>query len=107
MQLHEAKILFETDDDTISKDGHIQWWCDNYNKAAELAGIKNVCEDLKGYLEEAGFQDVKVVIKKLPINPWPKHARKKVCTYMSARSRPRICGNCAANIVCRSSGNGG
>ena len=37
-----------------------------------------------GYLEEAGFQDVKVVVKKVPINPWPKHPRKKVCTCLSA-----------------------
>ena len=49
-----------------------------FHEAGKLAGLKDVCEDLEGYLLGAGFIDVRVVIKKLPIGPWPKERKKKV-----------------------------
>lgn len=78
VQLHESHIVFESDDDSIPKGGAIDTHCARFLKAAEMAGLKNVCPELEGYLLDAGFVDVRVVIKKLPLSPWPKDPRKKV-----------------------------
>lgn len=78
VQLRESELLFKTDDDTIPKGGAIDKFVAKFTEAIGLAGLKNVCEDLEGYLLDAGFVDVRVVVKKLPIGPWPKDPKKKV-----------------------------
>lgn len=78
VQLLECRISFHSDDDSIPKGGHIERWTDRFNRAAQRAGLRDVCEELEQYLVNAGFVDVRVVVKKLPIGPWPKDPAKKV-----------------------------
>lgn len=79
MQLHEAQAIIETDDNTIPKNGGIETYVKLLKEAANLAGLKWVSKDLEGYLRDAGFVDVRAVIKKMPIGPWPKEPKMKVC----------------------------
>lgn len=76
--MHESGTRFSTDDDTIPKGGAIEEYQGYFDQAASLVGLKDVREDLEGYLRDAGFVDVHVVVKKLPIGPWPKDPSKKV-----------------------------
>lgn len=78
VQLQETKALFESDDNSIPKGGAIELHCNRYLEAAEVAGLENVAPELESYLLNAGFVDVRVVVKKLPLAPWPKDPRKKV-----------------------------
>lgn len=84
---------FQTDDDTIPKGGAIESHIAKYLKACDIVGLKNVCEDLEGYLLDAGFVDVRVVVKKIPIGPWPKETKKKVCACLA-----HVEGDLAADI---------
>ena len=78
MQLQEASLIFHTDDDSISKGGSLDTYQQNFLKACKLAGIEGVAPILESSLRDAGFVDVRVVIKKLPLGPWPKEPKKKV-----------------------------
>lgn len=42
-----------------------------------MAGIHEKIHELEGYLCDAGFSDVRVVVKKLPLGPWAKDPKKK------------------------------
>ena len=76
--MHEAQVTFATDDDSVPKDGPVDRWQKSFQKAAKLAGMEEVTDKLESHLLKAGFVDVKVVIKKLIIGPWPKDPKKKV-----------------------------
>lgn len=78
VQLHENEIDFKSDDDSIPKGGFIEQYQQNFEKAAALVGIQEASHKLEGYLLDAGFIDVKVVIKKLPMGPWVKDRKSKV-----------------------------
>lgn len=70
--------IFATDDASIPPGGPL----DDYNKAlgrgvAEM-GLVDIAPKLESLLIEAGFVDVKVVIKKIPVGPWAKDKKKKV-----------------------------
>ena len=77
VQLHEAALRISTDDDTIPKGGAVEEYQRNFDEAAEPAGLEDVTEDLEQWLLDAGFVDVRVVVKKLPLGPWPKESSKK------------------------------
>lgn len=77
----EARMLFESDDDTIPKGGSMDQYISAMRQSMELAGFEDVPPKLEGYLKAAGFVDIKIVIKKLPMNPWPKDRKKKVCFH--------------------------
>lgn len=49
-----------------------------FKRAAEIVGLKEVHKKLESYLRMAGFVDIRVIIKKLPIGPWAKDKNKKV-----------------------------
>lgn len=70
---------FSTDDDSAPKCGYLAEYRECFEEATTRAGLKDVRVDLEGYLLDAGFVDVRVVVKKLPIGPWPKDPKKKVC----------------------------
>lgn len=70
---------FSTDDDSAPKGGYLAEYRECFEEATTRAGLKDVCVDLEGYLLDAGFVDVRVVVKKLPVGPWPKDPKKKVC----------------------------
>lgn len=80
LECHESRMAFESDDDTVPKGGYIEQYIDALAKAMKLAGFEDVPPKLEGYLKDAGFVDVKVIIKKLPIGGWPKDPKKKVCS---------------------------
>jgi hypothetical protein len=103
VQLHENRTVIACDDGTIPKGGWIEKYQVAFDKAAELAGIKEVSQELEGYLVEAGFVDVKAVVKKLPIGPWPKDKKKKVSTKLPAvPARENRCPLSHANSLCES-----
>lgn len=72
---------FCSDDDTIPKDSSMKLWSDALKKSCELAGFEDVPTKLEQYLKDAGFVDVRVTLKKLPLGPWPKDAQKKVSVF--------------------------
>lgn len=78
MQIYESRTILQSDDNTIPIGGKIARYIECFHKGAELAGIKDVCEDLEGYLKDAGFVDVQIVIKKRPIGPWARDKKMKV-----------------------------
>ena len=71
--------MFETDDDSIPKSGDAAKYQETFDKAVRLADLpEDVGPNLQTYLQQAGFVDIKVVVKKLPIGPWPRDRKKKV-----------------------------
>jgi hypothetical protein len=80
VQLMEFKTCpgMISDDDTIVKDGHQQYYQKQMDKAQLDAGLVDIAPLLESYLKDAGFEDIKVVIKKLPLGPWAKDRKKKV-----------------------------
>ena len=77
MQLYESETWYRSDDGTLAKDGAIEHFQSLFRDASNIVGLTNVCQDLEGYLLGAGFEDVRVVVKKLPVGPWPKDPKKK------------------------------
>ena len=78
MQLLEFSMAFSTDDSSIPEGGYIRRYETALNKAASLAGLHDASTHLKSYLQDAGFVDVRVVIKKLPVGVWPRDPKQKV-----------------------------
>lgn len=78
VQLHESAMKWYTDDDSIPKGGALESYQKLLNKALDLAGAREICIELESHLIKAGFVDVKVAVKKLPIGTWAKDRRKKV-----------------------------
>jgi hypothetical protein len=88
VQLHETEMTFSNDDDSLPKGGYLERYYNDGTKALQLAGLVDKSDKLEGYLKDAGFVDVKVVVKKLPVGPWPKQEKQKV-TPTSAL--PHLC----------------
>ena len=77
VQLHEVSLPFYSDDNSVPPGGSLQKYQENLLKAVRLAGVQDVTPQLEGYLLDAGFTDVRVVVKKLPLGPWAKDKKKK------------------------------
>lgn len=78
VQFHEAQVQFLSDDDTIPKGGYIEQWQSNFGKAAAVAGLQEVTDKLETCAEDAGFEGIRVVVKKFPVGPWAKNPKMKV-----------------------------
>jgi hypothetical protein len=78
VQLLELNVEFTTDDNSVPKGGYIERYQKAYNEAAKQAGLKNPVAELGDYLRGAGFVDVAVAVRKLPVGPWAKDPQKKV-----------------------------
>jgi cyclopropane fatty-acyl-phospholipid synthase-like methyltransferase len=78
VQFQETRTKFGCDDDSIPKGGFIEKYEISFNKAAGLAGFEDATYRIEEYMRDTGFVDVRVVVKKLPIGPWPKTRVKKV-----------------------------
>ena len=89
VELLEAELGIRTDDDSLPKEGHIETYLKHFWEAAKVVGLRDVTKDLEKSLLDAGFVDVKVVVKKLPIGPWPKNPKQKVS---AARLAGLACG---------------
>jgi hypothetical protein len=74
----ETRIRFESDDDSIPKGGGIEKWSNAMTSSLELTGYNDIPPKLEGFIRDAGFVDVRVVIKKTPVGLWPKDPKKKV-----------------------------
>lgn len=77
MQLYESEMTYRSDDGTLPKNGALELYQRLFREAGAVVGLKDVCQDLEGHLLNAGFVDVKVVVKKVPTSPWPKDPKKK------------------------------
>lgn len=55
-----------SDDNTYPKDSPLREYLKAYHIAMNTMGIPNPCADLKRYVQDAGFVDVKEVKYKLP-----------------------------------------
>ena len=83
VQLLEFNAQFLSDDNCVPKGGYLERYLNNFNKASGLAGLHDSSELQESYLGDAGFIDIMVVIKKLPIGSWPKDPKKKVSQHRS------------------------
>lgn len=68
----------ESDDDSIPKGGAVERYHDAFSKGLKEANILDIGPLLGEYLEEAGFVDIHVTVRKLPLGPWAKDRAKKV-----------------------------
>lgn len=82
LECFESRLRFESDDDSIPKNGALEKWVSALGESTRLAGFEDIPPKLEGYIKEAGFVDVKLVIKEMPLNPWPKDPKKKVSTVL-------------------------
>ncbi|KAJ2907253.1 S-adenosyl-L-methionine-dependent methyltransferase [Zalerion maritima] len=68
----------KSDDGTITPDLPFKEWADVFLKLGEMTGQTfQICEEAKGWIEKAGFENVTENVIKLPIGPWAKDERLK------------------------------
>ena len=70
-------MQFACDDGSVPAAGFISRYKTAYDTAAAIAGLDEPHEMLERYLDASGFEEVKVVIKKLPVGTWPRDPKKK------------------------------
>ncbi|KAI9931480.1 hypothetical protein ASPWEDRAFT_169675 [Aspergillus wentii DTO 134E9] len=74
----EMSIEFRSDDGTVTDDHVLSVWSKTFIEAGERFGKTFRTADLaKGYMQEAGFQNVTEERFKLPVGPWSKDRRLK------------------------------
>ena len=73
VECQELSVGVKSDDNTLSEGSHIRKWCDNEEAAWNKIGLSvNLTgEQVKGWMEKAGFVNVTVREFKLPIGTWP------------------------------------
>jgi hypothetical protein len=69
---------YHCDDGSIPADGYIRKFEKELNIGQRAAGFVDMTPLFESYLKDAGFEDIRVTIKKMPIGPWPKDRKKKV-----------------------------
>ncbi|ORY02936.1 S-adenosyl-L-methionine-dependent methyltransferase [Clohesyomyces aquaticus] len=74
----EISIQFKSDDGTLAPDHILSQWSDIFHEAGERFGksFRSVL-DLKGWIKEAGFEDVHEIWHKLPVNTWSSDPKMK------------------------------
>ncbi|KAL1892180.1 hypothetical protein Cpir12675_004648 [Ceratocystis pirilliformis] len=66
------------DDGTLSPDSPLLVWARELQEASEAKNRQIViAPHLRQWYEEAGFVDVKEIVYKVPLNPWPQDAQYK------------------------------
>ncbi|KAM5433818.1 hypothetical protein MferCBS31731_006958 [Microsporum ferrugineum] len=79
VEAKETDVYATCDDDSIPEDCHLRQWESNCIKACSLIGqTLTAPENVKRWMQEAGFVDVKEEQFKLPINTWPKDPELKL-----------------------------
>ena len=91
VETKEAEAPARSDDDSIPKSSTLRVWEEKCREACVLIGQPlDVAENLKRWIEEAGFVDVEERLYKLPMNTWPKDeefkelGRYQYAQYMDA-----------------------
>ena len=75
----EKHPFFLSDDGTLEPESGVAKWTRMFFEAGEKMGTSPTSSRfLKGWMEDAGFVDVKEHILKLPVGTWPKDRRKKM-----------------------------
>ncbi|KAI9805716.1 MAG: hypothetical protein M1833_005209 [Piccolia ochrophora] len=78
-ELHDMVFPIQCDDDSLTEDHAVYKWSAGMVEGMEKAGQSIVIgPKYKGWLKDAGFQDVTEVIYKWPISPWPKAEKEKL-----------------------------
>ncbi|KAL2424331.1 Methyltransferase pytC [Exophiala dermatitidis] len=74
-----------TDDNSLPEDSsYHKWQVELGNAATKFGRVMNVIPQIKGMLDDAGFQDIKEEVYKVPLSPWPKDKRlKELSLYMN------------------------
>lgn len=73
VQLHESSTHFHSDDNSIPP--RSASYIADFAQASKLAGFVDITPHLATYLKNAGFVDIKVVIKKLSLGAWAKEKK--------------------------------
>ncbi|KAF9886622.1 hypothetical protein FE257_011262 [Aspergillus nanangensis] len=74
----EMSIQFSSDDGTVTDDHVLAVWSKTFVAAGEKFGKTFCIADLaKGYIQQAGFQNVTEYRFKLPIGPWSRDKKLK------------------------------
>ncbi|QKX54523.1 uncharacterized protein TRUGW13939_01610 [Talaromyces rugulosus] len=77
-EVQEAPIWCWSDDDSLKHDSPLLQFLAILEQASSIDGRSlNVCEQLKPWMIEAGFEDVHVKVHKIPWGPWAKDPRLK------------------------------
>ncbi|RMJ27930.1 Methyltransferase [Aspergillus sp. HF37] len=67
-----------SDDDTMKDAPNLSEWARLQNEASVKFGKKfDVAHEHKDMMVKAGFMNVREEVKKIPLNPWPKHRKLK------------------------------
>ncbi|KAI9886813.1 MAG: nucleolar complex protein 14 [Watsoniomyces obsoletus] len=78
IEWQEYQTTSRTDDNSFPKDSAMLEWTKNLNDAAVKFGkVMNVAPLVKGYIQDAGFVNVKETIRKVPMSPWAKDPKLK------------------------------
>ncbi|EFR05350.1 hypothetical protein MGYG_08361 [Nannizzia gypsea CBS 118893] len=79
VEAKETDVYATCDDNSIPEDCHLRQWESNCIKACSLIGqTLTAPENVKRWMTDAGFVDVKEEQFKLPINTWPKDPELKL-----------------------------
>lgn len=78
LECQELECLPGCDDGTMTESFAWLNWATELCKASELIGRQlNMANQIKGWMEEAGFVDVHEKVFKIPTNSWPKDPKLK------------------------------
>ncbi|KAL1975441.1 hypothetical protein VTN31DRAFT_3833 [Thermomyces dupontii] len=78
VELQEAPIWCWSDDDSLPPDSPLVKYLSILEQESSKQGRSlNICDKLKPWMEEAGFEDVQLKVYKVPWGPWPKDPHLK------------------------------
>lgn len=81
-EFQEARPGWRSDDHSVPKGGYIEKYTRSFFTACTKAGLRDAAPEIPHLMEEAGFTDVRVIFKKMPIGYWPKEPEMKVCVLL-------------------------
>ena len=73
IECQELSVDVKSDDGSLAADGYIRGWCEKEEDAWHKIGltVKLTGDEIKGWMEKAGFVNVTVRQFRLPIGTWP------------------------------------
>ncbi|KAB8072208.1 S-adenosyl-L-methionine-dependent methyltransferase [Aspergillus leporis] len=78
VEIQEYETWIRSDDGTAENAKMLMDWQEKIDKASKLFGRHmNVAPDLSGYMQDAGFINVRDDVYKAPVGSWPKSSRLK------------------------------
>ncbi|RDA95523.1 hypothetical protein CP533_5413 [Ophiocordyceps camponoti-saundersi (nom. inval.)] len=73
VEMHEYDAWIFSDDDSLQRAPRTREWLDKLDAASSLYSKPiNVARFHKGWLQDAGFQHVRELVRRIPIGPWAK-----------------------------------